>query len=165
MSGFLAFIAFIFSYVILAAMKKVHVDETGVPPPTRDALKSMRRRARKKAVPEAEYYAGWVERKQKKAGSYYLAGTSTHLTAAAAHIPTSKTPLPQRFRAPMHQPFSFEHLSMMAEGFGWTLRRQAFGLYYLTDNDRNAVVNPYARPDEISTDFNHQDLEDFLLTC
>lgn len=54
---------------------------------------------------------------------------------------------------------------MMANGFGWELRRQAFGKYYLLGKDGVAVVNPYAQADEISTDFSYQDVEDFLLTC
>jgi hypothetical protein len=52
----------------LAGMNKAHKEQTGVSMPTRSALKAMRRRARKKGVSEQEYYAGWVKRKQKKAG-------------------------------------------------------------------------------------------------
>jgi hypothetical protein len=65
----------------------------------------------------------------------------------------------------MHHPFDIEHLSMIAKGFGLRLYEEKFGLYYMVDADRTATVNPYAQPDQISTDFSHHDLEDFLLTC
>jgi hypothetical protein len=54
---------------------------------------------------------------------------------------------------------------MIAKGFGWSLRPQSFGLYYLADRDGVIINNPYAGPDAIGTDFTKQDLEDFLLTC
>jgi hypothetical protein len=154
-----------FAWMALAGMNNAHKEETGVSMPTRSALKSMRRRARKKGVSEAEYYAGWVERKQKKAGVH--TGTGGYLSAkpASASAVPKKMPPPERPRAPAHEPFAFDHLSMMADSFGWTLRRQAFGLYYLTDRDGTAIVNPYVQADGIGTDFSRQDMEDFLLTC
>jgi hypothetical protein len=165
MSGLLAFIGLLFAWAILAGMKNAHLDETGVPPPTRSALRAMRRRARKQGVSEAEYYAGWLDRKHKKAGYYYDPGTAVGRTPIVVHEPVPSGPsLPKRLRPAMHESFDFERLSMMAKGFGWTLRKQAFGLYYLTDKDGSAILNPYAQPDEISTDFSHRDVDDFLLT-
>jgi hypothetical protein len=155
------------AWMALAGANKAHKEQTGVSMPTRSALKSMRRRARKKGVSEAEYYSGWLQRKQKKAG--IQTGSSGYFSTqsgpvSAVPVPKKATP-PERPRAPAHKPFAFDHLSMMAESFGWTLRKQAFGLYYLTDKDGTAIVNPYAQADGISTDFSHQDVEDFLLTC
>jgi hypothetical protein len=70
-----------------------------------------------------------------------------------------------RVRPESHEPFGFDHLSMIAAGQGWTVRKQAFGLFYLLDKNKRAIENPYADNDGIKTDFNHRDLEDFLLTC
>jgi len=53
----------------------------------------------------------------------------------------------------------------MAATYGWTLKKQAGGLFYLVDKSKKTVENPYADADAIKTDFNRRDLEDFLLTC
>lgn len=154
-----------FALLLLAAVNKAHKEETGVSMPSRSALKSMRRRARKKGVSEAEYYAGWVQRKQKREGVLPIAQGNPISAARPPPLLPPKLPKPERLRAPAHEPFSAEHLSMMAAGFGWTLRRQAFGMYYLVDGKGIAVANPYAATNDIGTDFSREDLEDFLLTC
>ncbi|TCU78844.1 hypothetical protein EDE08_101626 [Bradyrhizobium sp. R2.2-H] len=158
------FILLPFALLLLAAANKAHKEETGVSMPSRGALKSMRRRARKKGVSEAEYYAGWVQRKQKREGVLPIAHSSP-VPAARPPLLPPKLPKPERLRAPPHEPFDIEHLSMMAAGFGWTLRRQAFGMYYLVDRKGVPVANPYAAANDIATDFSREDLEDFLLTC
>jgi hypothetical protein len=159
----LGFILLVLSWALLAAVNKGHKEETGVSMPSRSALKSMRRRARKQGVSEVEYYAGWVQRKQKREGV-----SSTPMRSPVALPSLQSLPLPprpERLRAPPHEPFSDEHLSMMAAGFGWTLRWQAFGKYYLVDRKGSAIDNPYASVSDIGTDFSREDLEDFLLTC
>ncbi|MCC8948540.1 hypothetical protein H8A97_26365 [Bradyrhizobium sp. Arg62] len=162
----LGFILLMLALALLAAVNKAHKEATGVSMPSRSALKAMRRRARKKGVSEADYYAGWVQRKQKREGVFSMAPLSP---AASARPPRlllpPKPPNPERLRTPPHEPFNEEHLSMMAAGFGWTLRRQAFGKYYLVDGAGSAIANPYASADDIGTDFSREDLEDFLLTC
>lgn len=65
----------------------------------------------------------------------------------------------------MNSTFSFEHLEMIAQTFGWALRKQAGGLYYLVGTDKKTIENPYADESAIKTDFNRRDIEDFLLTC
>ncbi|WP_439401228.1 hypothetical protein ACNJYA_30670 [Bradyrhizobium sp. DASA03068] len=154
-----------FALLLLAGVNKAHKEETGVSMPSRGALKSMRRRARKNGVGEAEYYAGWVERKQKREGVLPMAPASPISAARPPPLMPPKLLKPERLRAPPHEPFDVEHLSMMAAGFGWTLRRQAFGMYYLLDGKGAAVANPYAAANDIGTDFSREDLEDFLLTC
>lgn len=187
-----------FALMILAAAGKAHREETGVPMPSRGAMKNIRRTARKKGISEAAAYSQWLLRKQKRAGiitstpTHHVHAVSTHPAAslfsstdAGSMIPsagstqrplppitnhriTEEAPVklrPARVRAPQHQPFDFEHLSMMAAGHGWVIRKQAFGLFFVLDKNRKAVENPYAEPDGIATDFTHRDLEDFLLTC
>lgn len=162
----LGFILLLLAWVLLAAINHAHKDETGVSMPSRSALKSMRRRARKKGVSEAEYYAGWVQRKQKREGVFSTAARSPAAVAGSKLLPLPpERPKPERLRAPPHEPFSEEHLSMMAAGFGWTLRRQAFGKYFLVDIEGSAIVNPFASVDDIATDFSRENLEDLLLTC
>lgn len=159
----LGFILLVLTWALLAAVNKAHKEETGVSMPTRSSLKSMRRRARKQGVSEVEYYAGWVQRKQKRKG---VSSTAMRSPGAIAIPQSLPSPLkPERLRAPPHEPFNDEHLSMMAAGFGWTLRRQAFGKYYLVDRKGLAINNPYASANDIGTDFSRGDLEDFLLTC
>jgi hypothetical protein len=163
----LGFILLVLVWALLAAVNKAHKEETGVSMPSRSALKSMRRRARKQGVSEVEYYAGWVQRKQKREGVSSTAMRSP-VALADSQPPPPKPPKlskPERLRAPPHEPFNDEHLSMMAAGFGWRLRRQAFGKYYLVDRKGLAIDNPYASMRDIRTDFSREDLEDFLLTC
>jgi hypothetical protein len=59
----------------------------------------------------------------------------------------------------------FSSATSMPSRIRGTLRRHEFGFYFLTDKDGNAIVNPYARPDEMTSLIRTWDVEDFLLTC
>jgi hypothetical protein len=62
MGQFLLLIAgFAIMIVIGNAIKK----ETGVAPPSRSAMRGMRRRARKAGMGQEDYFDRWVERKRK----------------------------------------------------------------------------------------------------
>lgn len=154
-----------FGWMLLAAVNKQHRAETGVSMPSRSALKGIRRRAKKGGLSEAEYYDGWVERKQKREGVVVRHAPSPTPGRQPAFTPPPKPKMPERLRAPEHEPFDLDHLSMMAASHGWTIRKQAYAKYYIVDRSHTILPNPYARPDDISTDFTHEDLEDFLLTC
>jgi hypothetical protein len=147
----------LFAWFVLAAAGKQHQRETGVPMPSRGAMRNIRRNARKKGITEAEAYAQWLNRKQGR------------LWAASVAAPTTLSklvaPQPKRLRAPPHEPFSFEHLKDMAAGHGWMVRRQANGIYLVLAADRTPISNPYADEGDLDpTDFTHRDLEDYLLT-
>ena len=158
------------SWLFMAAINKDHRESTGVNMPTRNAMHRIRRNARKKGVAESAEYDRWVKRKQaahKKDTSRpkrIISGVAQDASASSTAHPTPSIK-PQRIRAPEHEPFTFEHLEMIAKTFGWTLHRQAWGLYYLVDADKNAIENPYAEANAIKTDFDRRDIEDFLLTC
>jgi hypothetical protein len=134
-------------------------------------MRRIRRNARKKEVAESAEYDQWVKRKQaahKKDNASRPKRTISGVVQDGSVSPTAHPTLsikPQRIRAPEHEPFTFEHLEMIAKTFGWTLHRQAWGLYYLVDAHKNAIENPYAEASAIKTDFDRRDIEDFLLTC
>ncbi len=159
------------SWLLMAAVNKDHRESTGVNMPTRNAMRRIRRNARKKEVAESAEYDQWVKRKQaahKKDNASRPKRTISGVVQDGSVSPTAHPTLsikPQRIRAPEHEPFTFEHLEMIAKTFGWTLHRQAWGLYYLVDAHKNAIENPYAEASAIKTDFDRRDIEDFLLTC
>jgi hypothetical protein len=194
-----------FAWMLLAAAGKAHREQTGVPMPSRGAMKNIRRNARKKGISEGEAYAQWLNRKQKRAG-VMIAPSESHIIHAVTSPPANpftvhsraelgdiarpmpvqapvlgtlpalanmhkvakafpKEKISARIRPAQHEPFNFDHLSQIASTYGWTLRKQAGGLYYLLDKNKTTIENPYADEASIKTDFNHRDLEDFLLTC
>jgi hypothetical protein len=54
-----------FAWMLMAAINKEHRDETGVNGPSRDALKNIRRNARRKGISEGQAYDQWLARKQR----------------------------------------------------------------------------------------------------
>ena len=57
----------IVSLFLMSAANKSNRDETGVNGPSRGAMRNIRRNARKKGISEADAYASWLNRKQKRA--------------------------------------------------------------------------------------------------
>lgn len=55
-----------FALMLMFAVNKSHREETGVNAPTRDAMRRIRRNARKKGISEAEAYNQWLNRKTSK---------------------------------------------------------------------------------------------------
>jgi hypothetical protein len=62
----LGVIALIFAFVLIAALNKSHREETGVGAPTRQAMRNIRRNARRKGISEAQAYEEWLAREQRK---------------------------------------------------------------------------------------------------
>ena len=60
--GFILCVLMIF---VMIALNKGHRDETGVNMPSRNAMRHMRRRARKNGISEEQAYNDWLARKQK----------------------------------------------------------------------------------------------------
>lgn len=163
-------------WALTAGINKQHKEETGVNVPSRRAMQNIRRTARRKGISEQEAYSQWLARKQKAAAkSGHAVRTSTipqlppRLTVASAHplmaCPQEPPAASKRIRPPEHDPFDFEHLQMIASMYGWTVRKQAMGLYFIVGADKQFIENPYADDSAIKTDFTRQDVEDFLLTC
>ena len=59
--GFVLAVLMIF---VMFALNKEHRDETGVNMPSRNAMRNMRRRARKNGISEKQAYDDWLKRKQ-----------------------------------------------------------------------------------------------------
>jgi hypothetical protein len=55
-----------FVWIVGVTISKPHREQTGVDMPSRSVMKRIRRRAREQGITEAEAYANWLERKQKK---------------------------------------------------------------------------------------------------
>jgi hypothetical protein len=140
-----------FVWMLLAAANKSHREETGVPMPTRGAMRGIRRQARKKGISEAEAYNQWLVRKQKRAGIQLPSGNSAHAFDGAiqrrrawapddlSRIASDTPPVPTkavRIRPEPHELFHLDHLRMIAGTYGWKLQRQAGGLYYLLDKNK-----------------------------
>lgn len=55
-----------FAWLFMSAANKTHREETGVNAPTRNAMRNIRRRARKLGISEAAAYDQWLARKQRQ---------------------------------------------------------------------------------------------------
>jgi len=65
MSGFLGLIGLFLVFAIPFAMNKAHRESTGVPMPSRGAMRGIRRRGRKMGISERQAYEEWLARKQR----------------------------------------------------------------------------------------------------
>ena len=61
----LGIIAVIFCWILIAALNKAHREETGVNAPSRQAMRNIRRNARRKGISESQAYEKWLARKQR----------------------------------------------------------------------------------------------------
>jgi len=53
-------------WMMMASANKAHKDETGVPGPSRQDFRNIRRNARKKGISNDQAYQEWLGRKQRK---------------------------------------------------------------------------------------------------
>jgi len=56
-----------FAFLLTIGFNKAHKESTGIDAPSRNAMRNIRRNARKKGISEAEAYSAWLHRKQKRA--------------------------------------------------------------------------------------------------
>jgi uncharacterized membrane protein len=63
-------ILLILVFMFMGSVNKAHRDETGVDAPTRNAMRSIRRAARKKGISEYAAYGQWLGRKQRRTSKF-----------------------------------------------------------------------------------------------
>lgn len=55
-----------FAWALLATVNKAHRADTGVDAPTRNAMRNIRRNARRKGISEEQAYREWLQRQQRR---------------------------------------------------------------------------------------------------
>ncbi|MCP1909637.1 uncharacterized membrane protein YoaK (UPF0700 family) [Bradyrhizobium elkanii] len=65
----LGFILLVVMFFVMIAVNKAHKDETGVNMPSRNAMRNIRRTARKKGISQQQAYDNWLRRKQRSGGT------------------------------------------------------------------------------------------------
>lgn len=143
-----AIVALIFVWALIAAANKQHRDETGVNGPTRHGWRRIRRNARKKGISEAEAYNQWLNRKSAKPSStaYSFEYGRDDRPPRVKAAPTSE----ELAQAAADEPFR-----AAAKVRGLVLRRQSNGLYYFMDGAK--LVRNGA-----TFDFTREEVEQFL---
>lgn len=84
MHGVLGFVALLFLFLLAVAMNKLHYEQTGVPMPSRSAMRAVRRRGRKKGLNEQQAYAQWLARKQAKLARQGRSVAPTQIASASS---------------------------------------------------------------------------------
>ncbi|OYU90133.1 MAG: hypothetical protein CFE29_14130 [Bradyrhizobiaceae bacterium PARB1] len=137
-----------FAWMLMAAANKMHRDETGVNAPTRDAMRRIRRNARKKGISEAEAYNQWLNRKTPKLRN-----------SAIAYAPDTR--IKHSPPAIVEDPED-ELLKAAATLQLLSLKRQSNGLYYFLNfgSGPEVMIKNPARP--TSYDFTRDEVETYL---
>ena len=163
--GVIGIAALIAWFIIWAGINRVFRETYGHNMPTRSAMRGLRRRARKRGISEAQAYDEWARRKIKQ--NARTNGRTPNASQRQSNRPRAgavgEVIACRPARSPQHRFMSYEELTLIANVHGLTLRKQAFGLYFILGPDDRVIQNPYAAEENVNTDFTHRDAEDYLL--
>lgn len=139
-----AIMAILLGLLVIGAANSYHREQTGVGSPSRNALRRIRRNARKKGISESEAHLRWLNNKSRRSNT--LAGYEFNYGADDR---------PKQRAAVAGSEVEVQHLFAAAEARNWIIRRQRNGLYLIMvrdgvaasamRNDRTGEISKFTR--------------------